>query len=121
MAMEGILWPTVVARREGMLMRLVRLQDLGGVTTVSFKKKQDLFLWLATVVRKGRGMAFVWVKLEVRGVEMLMLHLPGAACISSVSLSATNQADISCSSAWGSPLRQPIDDKFPSFCQTQRP
>jgi hypothetical protein len=24
-------------------------------------------------------MAFVWVNLEVRGVEMLMLHLPGAA------------------------------------------
>jgi hypothetical protein len=32
-------------------------------------------------------MAFIWVNLEVRGVEMLMLHLPG-----STPLLATNQA-----------------------------
>jgi hypothetical protein len=54
MTMEGILWPTMLARREGRLLRLVRLQDLGGVATVSFNQKQNLFLWPAMVARKGR-------------------------------------------------------------------
>jgi hypothetical protein len=39
MVMEGILWPTVVARREGRLLRLVWLQDLGGMTTVFIQAK----------------------------------------------------------------------------------
>jgi hypothetical protein len=54
MTMEGILWLTMLARREGRLLRLVWLQDLGGVATISVNQKQDLFLWPAMVARKRR-------------------------------------------------------------------